>query len=73
MLHKIMNLRSKPVALARLLRTSDADFKAYMGTYQTLFSNLAPMQRAGTVDEVASVVTFLASDSSTYMTAASRP
>ena len=38
------------------------------GGDQSLFSNMAAMQRAGTADEVASVVTFLASDSATYMT-----
>lgn len=38
------------------------------GGDHTLFNKIAPMQRDGTVDEVASVVTFLASDSSSYIT-----
>jgi len=38
------------------------------GGDHTVFSNMAAMQRAGTADEVASVVTFLASEGSSYMT-----
>lgn len=32
------NIRSKAVAFGRLLKTSDAEFKAYMDTYKTLFT-----------------------------------
>ncbi len=38
MKQKMANVRSKAVALARLLKTSDAEFKAYMETYNTLFT-----------------------------------
>ena len=38
------------------------------GGDQTLFTSIAAMQRAGTVGEIASVVTFLASDSASYVT-----
>lgn len=36
---KIANLRSKSVALGRLLTTSDADFQGYMDTYEALFTD----------------------------------
>ena len=37
MKQKMTNIRSKVVALGRLLTTSDAEFKAFMGTYDALF------------------------------------
>ena len=39
MKQKMMNLRTKAVALGRLLKTSDAEFKAYMDTYKALFTD----------------------------------
>jgi sterol 24-C-methyltransferase len=42
MKQKMTNLRSKAVALGRLLMTSDAEFKAFMNTYDPLFIASAP-------------------------------
>ena len=39
MKQKVTNVRSKAVALGRLLKTSDGEFKAYMDTYKTLFTD----------------------------------
>ncbi len=57
---RVNSIAPGAIDTAMLDRTTGGD--------QTQFSNLASMQRSGTVDEVASVVTFLASDSSSYMT-----
>jgi sterol 24-C-methyltransferase len=39
MKQRMTNARSKAVALGRLLTISDAEFKAFMGTYETLFTD----------------------------------
>lgn len=41
MIQQMANLRSKAVALGRLLKTSNGEFKAFMDTYDTLFISLA--------------------------------
>ncbi len=43
---RLTNVRSKAVALYRLLRTSDADFAAFMNTYDTLFTDSPENTRA---------------------------
>jgi len=57
---RVNSIAPGAIDTAMLDRATDGD--------QSMFTSIAAMQRAGTVDEVASVVTFLASDSASYVT-----
>ena len=57
---RVNSIAPGPIDTALLSRATGGD--------HSLFTQLAPMQRAGTAEEVAGLVTFLASDNSSYMT-----
>ncbi|MEE8154949.1 MAG: glucose 1-dehydrogenase [Phycisphaerales bacterium] len=57
---RVNSIAPGPIDTAMLNRTTDGD--------HSLFTQMSPLQRAGKVEEVAGIVTFLASDSSSYVT-----